>query len=243
MKIIPAIDLIGGKCVRLRFGDYSQKTEYYDDPLDAAKQFEAAGIKHLHLVDLDGAKQGQPVNVGVLERIATHTALTIDFGGGIRKKEDIERVLNAGAAQVTVGSLAVKSPDTVIEWLRHFGPEKLIIGADIKDGKIAVNAWQEVSSRTAGDFLQFYARHGARYAVCTDISRDGSLQGVNIDFYRELQEACPEMNFIASGGVASLDDLQRLQAAGLYGAIVGKAIYEGYVQLSDLAKLINNNAY
>ncbi|NIK74310.1 phosphoribosylformimino-5-aminoimidazole carboxamide ribotide isomerase [Thermonema lapsum] len=243
MKIIPAIDLIGGKCVRLRFGDYNQKTEYYEDPLEAAKQFEAAGIKHLHLVDLDGAKQGKPANMEVLKRIATHTSLKIDFGGGIRKKEDIEQVLNAGAAQVTVGSLAVKEPATVVEYLRYFGPEKLIIGADIKDGNIAVNAWQEVSNRPAVEFLNFYAQNGARYAICTDISRDGSLQGVNVDFYRHLQEACPDICFIASGGVASLSDLQQLQATGLYGVIVGKAIYEGYIQLSDLAKLIKNDAY
>ncbi|GIV39783.1 MAG: 1-(5-phosphoribosyl)-5-[(5-phosphoribosylamino) methylideneamino] imidazole-4-carboxamide isomerase [Thermonema sp.] len=243
MKIIPAIDLIGGKCVRLRFGDYNQKTEYYEDPLEAARQFEAAGITHLHLVDLDGAKQGQPVNIEVLERIAAHTHLQIDFGGGIRKKEDIERVLAAGAVQVTVGSLAVKQPETVVEWLHDFGPEKLIIGADIKDGKIAVNAWQDLSKHTAEDFLQFYARQGARYVVCTDISRDGSLQGTNVEFYRHLQQQCPELHFIASGGVASISDLLQLQAAGLYGVIVGKAIYEGYIQLTDLAKLIKNNAY
>ncbi|MGB0525700.1 MAG: 1-(5-phosphoribosyl)-5-[(5-phosphoribosylamino)methylideneamino]imidazole-4-carboxamide isomerase [Flammeovirgaceae bacterium] len=233
--IIPAIDLIDGKCVRLKQGDYNQKKVYNENPLEVAKSFEDAGIKRLHLVDLDGAKAKRIVNWKVLERIASHTRLKIDFGGGLRSNEDLMIAFNSGAYQITGGSIAVKSPETFKDWLKSYGADRVILGSDAKSGKIAINGWQEGTDHSLMDFLKDYVIEGVKYTICTDIDKDGMEQGPSFQLYQEILSEIPSLKLIASGGVTSLDDLVQLKEMGLYGAVVGKAIYEGKIQLKDLA--------
>ncbi|MBC6366577.1 1-(5-phosphoribosyl)-5-[(5-phosphoribosylamino)methylideneamino]imidazole-4-carboxamide isomerase [Algoriphagus sp. AK58] len=235
MYIIPAIDLIGGKCVRLSQGDYSSKKEYHDDPLEMAKRFEGAGITRLHLVDLDGAKAKKIVNGDVLERICSGTSLKVDFGGGIQADEEIEKAFSLGAKQVTGGSIAVKNPTLFDEWITKYGSEKIILGADAKNKKIAVGGWEETTSVELIPFIQSYFDKGIRYVICTDVAKDGLLQGPSVDLYREILQEIPELKLIASGGVSSVKDLEELEKVGVYGAIVGKAYYEGRVTLEELA--------
>ncbi|MEI8097282.1 MAG: 1-(5-phosphoribosyl)-5-[(5-phosphoribosylamino)methylideneamino]imidazole-4-carboxamide isomerase [Sediminibacterium sp.] len=235
MQIIPAIDIIDGKCVRLTQGDYAQKTIYNENPLEVAKQFEAAGLKRLHLVDLDGAKAGTVKNWAVLQEIAAYTTLSIDFGGGIKKDKDLNIVFESGAAYATIGSLAVKDPDTFLEWLRVYGADKFILGADVKSEKIAVAGWLETTDINIYDFLQDYISKGILQSFCTDVSKDGKLEGPSIELYKNIVKKFPSLYFIASGGVSCLDDLTALKELGCSGAIVGKAIYEGRIALKDLS--------
>ena len=235
MEIIPAIDLIDGKCVRLTEGDYTQKKVYNEDPLEVAKEFEAHGIRRLHLVDLDGARAQHIVNHKVLERIATHTNLLIDFGGGLKSDEDVRIAFESGARQVTGGTVAVKNPELFLGWLERYGPERLILGADVKDGKVAVSGWQEQSELELFAFLEGYLQKGISYSICTDISKDGRLEGSALELYKSLIARFPELKLIASGGVTTIDEVHALREAGCYGAIIGKAIYEGRIRLQELA--------
>jgi phosphoribosylformimino-5-aminoimidazole carboxamide ribotide isomerase len=236
MFIIPAIDLIDGKCVRLTQGDYAQKKIYNENPLEVARQFEDAGLTRLHLVDLDGAKAKKVVNWKVLELLAGKTSLHIDFGGGVQSDEDLRIVWNSGAKQVTGGSIAVKNPELFEKWLNEFGGERIILGADAKNEKIAVSGWEEGTSHWVYDFVEEYAEKGVKYVISTDVARDGLLEGPSLDLYTKLQEKCPELNIIASGGVSGMGDLEALAELNLYGVIVGKAIYEGRVTLKELEK-------
>jgi len=238
MQIIPAIDLIGGKCVRLSQGDYSSKKEYHDDPLEMAKRFEGAGIKRLHLVDLDGAKAKKIVNGEVLQRISSGTSLQIDFGGGIQADKEIEKAFELGARQVTGGSIAVKNPILFENWITKYGSEKIILGADAKNKKIAVGGWEETTSVDLIPFIKDYVSKGIRYVICTDVAKDGLLQGPSTDLYKEILEEIPGVKLIASGGVSSANDLEELGKIGVYGAIVGKAYYEGRVTLEQLAAFL-----
>jgi phosphoribosylformimino-5-aminoimidazole carboxamide ribotide isomerase len=235
MHLIPAIDLIDGKCVRLTQGDYAQKKVYNEDPLAVAREFAAAGLRRLHLVDLDGARAGHIVNHRVLERIASGTELRIDFGGGLKSDEDLRIAFESGAAQVTGGTIAVKDPATFLGWLETYGPERIILGSDVRDGQIAVSGWQEASNRELMDFLADYRQHGIRYTICTEVSKDGLLAGPATELYRRIRERFPDLQLIASGGVTTLDDLTALRDLGCYGAIIGKAIYEGRITLAELA--------
>jgi phosphoribosylformimino-5-aminoimidazole carboxamide ribotide isomerase len=235
MHIIPAIDLIDGQCVRLTQGDYSQKKIYHDSPLEMAKRFEDAGIKRLHLVDLDGAKAKRIINGEVLRSIATGTSLKVDFGGGVQSDEDIALAFFLGAHQVTGGSIAVKNPVLFDSWIRQFGGEKIILGADAKDRKIAVSGWQETSSEEVISFIKKYMAKGLSHVICTDVAKDGLLQGPSLDLYRDILSDVPDIKLIASGGVSSVKDLEDLQKIGVYGAIVGKAYYEGKITLEQLA--------
>jgi phosphoribosylformimino-5-aminoimidazole carboxamide ribotide isomerase len=234
MEIIPAIDIIDGKCVRLTQGDYAQKTVYNENPLEVAKAFEAAGIKRLHLVDLDGAKAGTVQNWKVLQTIAANTSLVIDFGGGIKQDKDLAIVFESGAAYATIGSLAVKSPALFVEWLEAYGADKFLLGADVKDRKIAVAGWLETTEINILDFLGDYLSKGVQQVFCTDVSKDGKLEGPSLALYQEILETYPKAYFIASGGVSSMEDLNALKAIGCSGAIVGKAIYEGRISLTEL---------
>ena len=237
MRIIPAIDIIDGKCVRLSQGDYAQKTVYNENPLEVAKQFEAAGMRHLHLVDLDGAKARKVINWKVLEAIVANTGLNVDFGGGLRTTEDVRKVLECGAAQITAGSIAVSDRETVLQWLTEFGAERIILGADAKDGRIATHGWLDDSGLDVLRFIDDYHRAGIRYVVCTDIAKDGMLQGPSTELYQRILAANKEVSLIASGGVSSIQNLHELKAAGLEAAIVGKAIYEGRITLKELSEL------
>lgn len=234
MFIIPAIDIIEGKCVRLTQGDYAKKKFYNENPLEVAKDFEAAGITHLHLVDLDGAKSQHIVNQKVLERISKNTNLKIDFGGGIKTDEDIRIAFDCGANQVTGGSIAVKDRETFLGWINKYGADKIILGADVKNGNIAVNGWKEESQEELIGFLENYIKSGIQYVICTDISKDGMLQGTATELYKQILDKFPSLKLIASGGVSSVEDLIELKDAGLYGAIVGKAFYEGRIKLNEL---------
>jgi phosphoribosylformimino-5-aminoimidazole carboxamide ribotide isomerase len=234
MEIIPAIDLIDGKVVRLTEGDYSKKTEYASNPLEIAKQFEDAGLKRLHVVDLDGAKKGSVVNWKVLEDIAANTSMLVDFGGGVKQKTDVKRIMDAGARWVTIGSMAVKQPDVFGEWLEEFGSGNFFLGADVRDGMIAVGGWLETTGIDVHEFIRQYTDKGLRYVFCTDISKDGKLEGPATSLYKELLARNPDVQLVASGGVTTLKDLQDLKEAGCDGAIVGKAIYENRISLRDL---------
>ncbi|MDG1572961.1 1-(5-phosphoribosyl)-5-[(5-phosphoribosylamino)methylideneamino]imidazole-4-carboxamide isomerase [Robiginitalea sp. M366] len=242
MRIIPAIDLIGGKCVRLTQGDYGTAKTYSDDPLEMAKAFEDHGIRHLHLVDLDGAKASHIVNHKVLERIAGHTGLSVDFGGGLKSDEDLRIAFESGARQITGGSIAVKDPDRFLGWLRSYGPERIILGADARDGRIAVSGWQEESALELEPFILEYLGKGVHYVICTDIGRDGMLQGPAMEAYQGLLQAAGgqqpggAFHLIASGGISRMEDLEQLRELGCEGAIVGKAIYEGHISLTALEK-------
>lgn len=235
MKIIPAIDIIEGKAVRLTQGDYNQKTEYNSDPVAVAKAFESVGIERLHVVDLEGAKASKPVNLTTLDAITSSTKLSVDFGGGVKSNESLQLVLDAGAEQVTAGSIAVKDKDLVKTWIEAYGADKIILGADVKDEKIAINGWQEDSGIDLFEFLSEYIDLGISYCICTDVSKDGLLQGPSFDLYQKMQTEFPNLKLIASGGVSSMEDLRRLENMGVYGTIVGKAYYEGRISLKELA--------
>ena len=237
MQIIPAIDIIDGKCVRLTQGDYGQKTIYNENPLEVAKEFEAAGLQRLHLVDLDGAKAGAVQNWKVLESIASNTSLIIDFGGGIKKEEDLNIVFQSGASLATIGSLAVKQADIFVQWLEKYGADKFLLGADVKEEKIAVGGWLETTDIDIYDFIRDYISKGIQQVFCTDVSKDGKLEGPSVALYQNIISRFPTLHFIASGGVSSVKDLEDLKAIGCAGAIVGKAIYEGRIKLDELQKI------
>lgn len=234
MEIIPAIDLIDGQAVRLTGGDYARKTVYADDPLEVAKTFEGVGIKRLHLVDLDGAKAGKVINLNVLERIAGGTSLQVDFGGGIKKKEDLSSVLNAGATWATIGTLAVKEPEVLRSWFAEHGADKFVLGADVRGEKVAVSGWLEDTEKNVFDLLKEWTDLGLKQAFCTDISKDGKLQGPSVGLYEKIIKAFPSLYFIASGGVSRMEDLDALRVAGCSAAIVGKAYYEGHISAEAL---------
>ena len=238
MQIIPAIDIIDGKCVRLTQGDYSRMKEYSSNPAEVARQFEDAGITRLHVVDLDGAKAKKIVNYKTLESIASQTRLFIDFGGGVQSDHDIEIAFSSGAKQITGGSIAVKDPDLFISWLEKYGPEKIILGADALDKMIAISGWQENSGKPILEFLEDYLNKGVRYTICTDVARDGLLQGPSVDLYKEILKKFKQVNLIASGGVSTVSDLEELKETGVYGVIIGKAFYEGKISLNDLQKFL-----
>lgn len=233
IELIPAIDIIDGKCVRLTKGDYDEKT-VYGEPLDMALEFERIGFNRLHVVDLDGAKSKHIVNCEVLRRVTTETQLTVDFGGGIKTDEDIEKAFAAGAAMVTVGSIAVTNPDLFMDWLEKYGADRMILGADVRHGKISINGWKEDSDEDLLPFLKKYVDAGVKYVLCTEISKDGTLAGPAIDLYRRVMDAYPELHLIASGGVSSIDDIKALDAAGIPAVVFGKAIYEGKINLKEL---------
>ena len=236
--VIPAIDIIGGKCVRLTKGDYDQKKVYNEFPLEVAKEFEDAGLKRLHLVDLDGAKAGEVKNWKTLEQIASKTNLIIDFSGGISSKKNVTICFDSGAAYAAVGSIAVSDQKTLTEWLLEFGVQKFIIGADVKDEKLAIKGWTETTEIAVFDLIETFKTKGVKQFFCTDISKDGLLQGTGIDLYKKILNLHPSIDLVASGGVSSIDDLLQLREAGCRGAIVGKAIYEKKILLKDLKALI-----
>lgn len=235
MEIIPAIDIIEGKCVRLTKGDYSQKKIYNEQPLEVARQFEDAGLRRLHLVDLDGAKAGTVKNWKVLEAIAGKTSLQVDFGGGVASEKDVRIIFDCGGAWVTIGSMAVKNETEFVRWLQIFGAAKFILGADVKNEKIAIHGWTETTDKWVYDLIQQYIEHGIKQVFCTDVAHDGLLQGPSLELYKSIVAKFPELYFIASGGVSSLKDLDDLRTIGCKAAIVGKAIYEGRIQLSELS--------
>lgn len=234
MQLIPAIDIIDGKCVRLTQGDYEQKKIYNEHPLEVAKQFEDAGLTRLHLVDLDGAKQKAVKNWKVLETIASKTSLVIDFGGGIATEKDVKIVFESGAALATIGSIAVKNEVEFVKWLIIFGSEKFLLGADVKDKMIAIHGWLETTDKSIFTFIGNYIKKGVQQVFCTDVSKDGKLEGPSLELYKEIIMKFPDLHFIASGGVAGLDDLHQLKEIGCSGAIIGKAIYENRISLNDL---------
>ena len=240
MRIIPAIDIINGKCVRLSKGDYSTQKIYNETPLEVAKAFENHGIQNLHLVDLDGAKSKHIVNYKVLEEIATKTRLNIDFGGGLKTNEDLRIAFESGAKQITGGSIAVKDPSTFVEWVQHYGADKIILGADVKGELIATNGWQETSEQSLFTFLAHYQKKGIKNVICTDISKDGMLEGPSFDLYEKII-AETQLNLIASGGISCFDELPRLAKMGCNGTIIGKAIYEHRISLKQLENFIINN--
>ena len=233
IELIPAIDIIDGKCVRLTKGDYEQKT-VYGDPLEMALNFERIGYRRLHVVDLDGAKSRHIVNVSMLHRLASETKLTIDFGGGIKTDDDIEKAFNSGAAMVTVGSVAVTQPELFHRWLQKYGSERIILGADVRQGLISINGWKEDSSEELLPFLKCYIDMGVKNVLCTEISKDGTLSGPAINLYKEVMADYPSLHLIASGGVSSMDDIVRLNDAGIPAVVFGKAIYEGKINLNEL---------
>ncbi|MCA6449473.1 MAG: 1-(5-phosphoribosyl)-5-[(5-phosphoribosylamino)methylideneamino]imidazole-4-carboxamide isomerase [Chitinophagaceae bacterium] len=234
MQIIPAIDIIDGKCVRLTQGDYDQKTIYNSNPLEVAKEFEDAGLQRLHLVDLDGAKAGAIKNWKILEAITKATSLVVDYGGGIKTEDDLRTVFRSGAAFATIGSLAVKNESLFVEWIQKYGAEKFLLGADVKDEKIAVGGWLETTEIDIFSFLEKYIGYGITQVFCTDVSKDGKLEGPSIVLYEKIIHRFPDLIFIASGGVATLEDLEELKLIGCCGAIVGKAIYENRITLTEL---------
>lgn len=234
LEIIPAIDLIDAKCVRLSQGDYAKKVVYNEDPLEVAKEFENHGIRRLHLVDLDGAKAGHIINHPTLERIASKTSLIIDFGGGLKSEQDLRIAFESGAAMVTGGSIAVKHPSAFESWITRYGNEKIILGADAKDGHIAVTGWTESTSEELLPFIRRYNAKGIRKVICTDISRDGMLQGTSIELYQQIVQEIPGIYLIASGGVGSMHDLEQLREHNIPAVIIGKALYEGRIMLKEL---------
>ena len=234
IELIPAIDIIGGKCVRLTKGDYSRKTVYNDDPVAQAREFEAKGFRRLHVVDLDGAKTSHIVNDSVLSAITAATSLTVDFGGGIKTEEDIEKAFDAGAAMVTVGSIAVREPELFMKWLEKYGPEKMILGADVRNGFISINGWKDDSQEQLLPFLDKYVKAGVVNVLCTEISKDGTLAGPAIELYKEVMAVYPHLHLIASGGVSCKDDIQRLDEAGIPAVVFGKAWYEGKIDIETL---------
>ncbi len=240
MRIIPAIDIIDGKCVRLTKGDYNTKKIYNEDPLEVAKQFVDAGIKYVHLVDLDGAKASHIINYKVLEQIATKTNLKIDFGGGLKSDEDLRIAFESGADQITGGSIAVKAPEIFESWIQQYGSEKIILGADCKDEEIAIGGWQETSELQVISFVQGYQSKGIQVVICTDIAKDGMLQGPSFELYQRMLNEVIGIKLIASGGISQFDDIPRLSALGCEGVIIGKAIYENKISLKVLERYIVN---
>lgn len=238
IELIPAIDMIEGKCVRLTQGDYATRKVYNEDPLEVAKAFEDAGIRRLHVVDLDGAKAGHIVNYRVLEKLAGHTSLVIDFGGGLKQTKDVEIAFDCGAQMVTGGSIAVKDPETFTAWIARFGSERIILGADAKDRRIAISGWEEATDAELLPFIQKYREQGIEKVICTDISRDGMLEGPAVDLYKEILEAVPEIYLIASGGVSSIADIEKLAEANVPAVIFGKALYEGRITLKELERFV-----
>ena len=234
IELIPAIDIIGGQCVRLTKGDYDQKTVYRNSPAEVAKEFEQIGFKRLHVVDLDGAKSKHIVNEQVLKAITAETNLVVDFGGGIKTDADIEKAFSAGASMVTVGSIAVTDPDRFMGWLEKYGASRIILGADVRNGKISINGWKEDSGEALLPFMKKYIDAGVRNVLCTEISKDGTLAGPAIALYREMMATYPELHLIASGGVSSIDDIKALEAASIPAVVFGKAIYEGKINLKEL---------
>lgn len=239
IEIIPAIDLIDGKCVRLTQGDYSQKIIYNEDPLEVAKMFEEIGIRRLHLVDLDGAKKSEIVNLGVLERIASHTSLMIDFGGGIKTEEMLGSVFDAGAAIATVGSIAVKNNELFLSWLQRFGAEKILLGTDVKDEKISIAGWIEKTDINVFDFIEIQVRSGVKQIFCTDIAKDGLLQGPSVELYQKMIDRFSGIQLIASGGVSKIEDVEALEKCGCKGVIIGKAFYEKRITLKEIKRYVN----
>ena len=237
IELIPAIDIINGQCVRLTKGDYDQKT-VYGQPLDMAREFEHIGFRRLHVVDLDGAKSKHIVNIDVLRSLTAETSLTVDFGGGIKTDDDMQKAFDNGAAMVTVGSIAVTDPDRFMGWLEKYGAERIILGADVRNGKISINGWKEDSTEDLLPFLQKYINAGVRNVLCTEISKDGTLAGPAIDLYKRVMDAYPQLHLIASGGVSSIEDIKALDAAGIPAVVFGKAIYEGRIDLRELIKTI-----
>ena len=238
IELIPAIDIIDGKCVRLTQGDYETKKVYHDDPLEIAKVFEDCGLKRLHVVDLDGAREGKIINYRTLNRLASRTSLVIDFGGGLKSGEDLEIAFENGAQMITGGSIAVKSPSLFEEWLQRFGSGRIILGADAKDEKIAVNGWQETTSQALIPFIETFHRRGVQKVICTDIGRDGMLQGPATELYAKIRQTLPDVFLIASGGVGSVKDIEALENAGIPAVIFGKAFYEGRIRLKELESFL-----
>lgn len=241
IELIPAIDIIDGKCVRLTQGDYASKKIYNEDPLEVAKMFESHGLRRLHVVDLDGAREGRIINYRVLERIASRTSLIIDFGGGLKSEDDLEIAFDSGAQMVTGGSIAVKAPEVFTSWIERFGSKKIILGADAKDKKIAINGWQNTTEDELIPYIEQYHNKGITKVICTDISRDGMLEGPSTGLYQEIRQALPGIYLIASGGVSSIEDIEQLESAGIPAVIFGKAIYEGRIQLKDLIHFADNS--
>lgn len=239
IELIPAIDMIEGKCVRLSQGDYGTQKVYSEDPAEMARRLEDTGIRRLHVVDLDGAKAGHIVNYRTLEKMATQTNLCIDFGGGVKREEDLRIAFECGAQMVTGGSIAVRDPEQFLAWLKTYGSERIILGADAKDRKIAVSGWEESTSLELVPFIQDYAQKGIRKVICTDISKDGMLQGPAVDLYQEIQREVPDVYLIASGGVSSVADIERLAEAGIPAVIFGKALYEGRISFQELERLMS----
>lgn len=240
IEIIPAIDIIEGKAVRLSQGDYNQKIIYNENPLDVAKVLEEHGIRRLHMVDLDGAKAHRIINYKVLEKVASHTSLIIDFGGGLKSDSDLEIAFDSGAKMVTGGSIAIKNPEIFQRWIDKFGANHIILGADCRNGKISVSGWMEDTEEDVMDFIHSWRKKGINKVICTDISKDGMLQGPNIELYKEIRKQDSQLHLIASGGVSGTKDIEALEAAGIPSVIVGKAIYEGKISLKDLAKFVEN---
>ena len=237
MELIPAIDLIDGKCVRLTQGDYNTQKVYSNDPLEIAKMFEGCGLKRLHVVDLDGAREGKIINYKTLHRISSRTSLVVDFGGGLKSDKDAEIAFENGAQLITGGSIAVKAPHLFEAWLARYGSERIILGADAKEEKIAIGGWQETTTKTLIPFIEAYHHRGVKTVICTDIGRDGMLQGPSIALYTKIRQALPDIYLIASGGVGSMKDIEQLDNAGLPAVIFGKAFYEGRITLKELEKL------
>lgn len=238
MEIVPAIDIIDGKCVRLTHGDYAQKKIYNEHPLEVARQFEDAGMQRLHLVDLDGAKEGKVKNWKVLETIAGKTSMVIDFGGGIKAEKDVQIVFDSGAALATIGSMAVKEKETFLQWLQKFGADKFLLGADVKGEKLTISGWTEQTEIWIYDFIEDYIQQGIKQIFCTDVAKDGALEGPSNELYKSIIQKFPDLHFIASGGVSSIDDVYALQDIGCKGVIIGKAIYEGRIKISDLKSIV-----
>ena len=239
MEIIPAIDIIEGKCVRLTHGDYNRKKIYNEHPLEVAKEFEGAGLQRLHLVDLDGAKTGAVKNWKVLEAIAGKTRLVVDFGGGIKSEKDLSVVFDSGAALATIGSMAVKEADVFSDWILRYGPDRFFLGADVKKEKITVSGWLEQTDIWVYDFIEKYMQKGLNRIFCTDVSKDGALEGPSLELYGNIVKKFPALHFVASGGVSSADDLYQLEEAGCKGVIIGKAIYEGRIMLEELKSFVS----
>ena len=237
IKIIPSIDLVDGKCVRLTQGNFEEKKIYDSDPVAVAKRFAEAGLERLHLVDLDGAKAGKVVNHKILEAIATETKLKIDFGGGVKSDEDIQKIFDCGASQASIGTIAVQNPKLLLSWIQKYGNDKIILGADVLNGIVRINGWVNPTEIKLFDFITNYQWHGIRYVICTDIEKDGMMKGSSIDLYKSIIQKFPGMRVIASGGVSSIEEIKKLDKIGCYGVVVGKAIYENLISLEELAKL------
>jgi phosphoribosylformimino-5-aminoimidazole carboxamide ribotide isomerase len=237
IKIIPSIDLVDGKCVRLTQGKFEEKKIYDSDPIAVAKRFAEAGLERLHLVDLDGAKAGKVVNHKILEAIAAETKLKIDFGGGVKSDEDIQKIFDCGANQASIGTIAVQNPKLLLSWIQKYGNDKIILGADVLNGIVRINGWVNPTEIKLFDFITNYQWHGIRYVICTDIEKDGMMKGSSVDLYKSIIQKFPGMRVIASGGVSSIDEIKKLDKIGCYGVVIGKAIYENLISLEELVKL------